>query len=55
MNNAGLTLFSYHLLTKLKMRSPHLGIMDQMELVHQLTGVLNTLVNRIACFQLKDN
>lgn len=37
------------------MRSPHLGITDQMELVHQLTGVLNTLVNRIAYSQLKDN
>lgn len=32
----------------------HLGITDQMELVHQLTGVLNTLTNRIACSQIDE-
>jgi len=55
MNNDGVRLFLYHLLAGVKMRSPRFGITDQIELVHQLPGMLNTLVNRIACSQLKDN
>lgn len=37
------------------MRSPHLGITGQIELVNHLIGVLSELVNRMACSQVKDN
>lgn len=52
MNNDGMTLFSYHLLKIGKMRSPHLGITDQ---IHHVIGVLSESVTRMVHSQLKNN
>lgn len=41
--------FSYLMLEKVKIGSSHLGLIDQMKLVYQLTGVLSIEVNRIVC------